>query len=653
MRVIRLLLTAGACGLVASSGVHALGFGRVPANVTLGSPLDLAVPVRLDGDDGIEPECVSAEVHIGERRVPQHNLRWALEAGATPQERLVRVQTLVVVDEPVIAVQIAVGCPPRISRRFTAFADPPFTADGVALPAVASVRAGQAPAVGGPSASAAAVKAAPGATPATVPAAAGPRLPVATPAERARSAPRARRPGSQSARPAVARQPPPAALAAPVPAASSPAVRAPAPGSRLALDAADPAWLAQLARQQAQADEAAQAASAATAAASAAEAQLRRLEQRLEGLQADGRRQQEELAQLRSRAARHEAAGSRQPWLLAALVLSLAAVGWLVWQLRRQQRAAQSQWYADAAAVLADARPDAAAGPDMARTPVQAATAGKLRAGSPAPPGALAAGRPATNAAAAQRPEPMHEAAEARSGPPTLPGRAASAAPVSTLLAPVTVEPWSDTSPPPRPVSADELIDLEQQAEFFVVLGQDEAAIDLLVSHLRDTGGTSPLPYLKLLEIHRRRGDAEAYERMRQRFNQRFNAYAPDWAHDLQQGRTLEDYPQVMQRLQRLWPAPLDAMADLETLLFRKEGGELFDLPAYREVLMLYALARELYDLQGADLAAVDVLLPLPSSPDGEPPPGIGEATMVLTPEARLATPALDLDLGSAPPARR
>src|SRR6185369_12997803 len=106
----------------------------------------------------------------------------------------------------------------------------------------------------------------------------------------------------------------------------------------------------------------------------------------------------------------------------------------------------------------------------------------------------------------------------------TLPSEPASvdtAAPEPpTQQAPVTVEPgWTQTSPPPRPVSAEELIDLEQQAEFFVVLGQDEAAIDLLVGHLRDSGGTSPLPYLKLLEIYRRRGERESYERTRERFN--------------------------------------------------------------------------------------------------------------------------------------
>ena len=134
------------------------------------------------------------------------------------------------------------------------------------------------------------------------------------------------------------------------------------------------------------------------------------------------------------------------------------------------------------------------------------------------------------------------------------------------------------------------------------MLGQEDAAIDLLVDHLRNTGGGSPLPYLKLLEIYRRRGDRDAYERTRDRFNHRFNAYAPDWDADLQHGRSLEDYAGVLPRLQQVWPRPLDAMAELEALLFRKSRGDLFELPAYREVLFLYSLARDLLDREAADL---------------------------------------------------
>ena len=58
----------------------------------------------------------------------------------------------------------------------------------------------------------------------------------------------------------------------------------------------------------------------------------------------------------------------------------------------------------------------------------------------------------------------------------------------------------------------EELIDLEQQAEFFVVLGQDEAAMSLLEAYIDGTG-KSPLPYLQLLEIHQRRDDRDGLRR--------------------------------------------------------------------------------------------------------------------------------------------
>jgi hypothetical protein len=119
------------------------------------------------------------------------------------------------------------------------------------------------------------------------------------------------------------------------------------------------------------------------------------------------------------------------------------------------------------------------------------------------------------------------------------------------------------------------------------------------------------LPYLKLLEIHRRRADLDAYERTRARFKRRFNACAPDWGVDLQAGRTLSDYAGMIPRLQQVWSRPLDSMAELEALMFRKAQGELLDLPAYREILFLYALARDLLDRESAETGEVDLFLPL------------------------------------------
>ena len=73
------------------------------------------------------------------------------------------------------------------------------------------------------------------------------------------------------------------------------------------------------------------------------------------------------------------------------------------------------------------------------------------------------------------------------------------------------------------------LIDLEQEAEFFAVIGQDEAAVALLSKHIQREGPVSPLPFLKLLEIHRRRGDTAAHAAVGEAFRARFSTSPPTW----------------------------------------------------------------------------------------------------------------------------
>jgi hypothetical protein len=93
-------------------------------------------------------------------------------------------------------------------------------------------------------------------------------------------------------------------------------------------------------------------------------------------------------------------------------------------------------------------------------------------------------------------------------------------------------------------------------------------------------------------------------------------------------------------------------MAELEALLFRKSRGELFELPAYRDVLFLYALARDLLDREAADTGSVDLLLPLsagaaPAPADAVPtqPGGWGGADSDFGSEAQRPTAPVDLDL--------
>lgn len=619
-RVLTFGVTA-AWALSASTISTAASLGAGAPSAVLGQTLDFPVLVRLEPGEALSPECVAAEVTVGERKLPPPLVRTAIEP-TSPTSARIRVLTLVAVDEPVLAIQLGVGCSGRMTRRYVVLADPPAVAPAFAAVPAAVPEAPPTP-VSEP-ASAPVGPASPVAPAAESPPPASFASPVmsaasaAKPAQRRRAERAARAPASDAApsgsprtgtaprRPARSRDA--EAPAAPLARGRLQLEPAEAPAARSAAAAASEvarAWAA-----------VAQAASDARAAASAASAQAARiaaLEGSLEQMRAEAKASNEQAAQLRARLAQSEgASGWVTPLMLAAGLLA-ALAAWLAWRLGRVQAERQQNWRAGANLAVNTQQPG---------TP----TLG-MADGPDAPPSRQAtAPVPFVNA---ERPAPAPAFARPK-GSPAWPPPAPAVAwppPASTLPPdPDTVPPMQRTEalPPsalpdagaPRDVSIEELIDLEQQAEFFIVLGQDEAAIDLLVEHLRSTGGGSPLPYLKLLEIHHRRNDRDAYERMRSRFNHRFNAYAPEWGVDLTSGRSLDDYPGVIPRLQQVWTRPLDAMAELEALLFRKSRGELFDLPAYREVLFLYSLARDLLDRAAADTGNVDLLLPMADGSD-------------------------------------
>lgn len=600
---------------MAAPPASAAGLGGGGSGAVLGQWLDFAVQVRLDAADDLAQECVNAEVTVGERRLPPSLVRTVLEAQGVGSARI-RVLTTQSIDEPVVGVNLSVGCQaPRLSRSYVVLADPPETARTVrtasmALAAFAAVES--APALArAPADAEMAVALQP---PASAPTRAATPLPdrgsgalgdvaasstASAPVPARRAAPRA----APLAAPRTAARPERGARQRP--AAARPRVTTPQP-PRLKLEVAETPASVEAAAVEMALEAVAQATSAiraSAAAASATAARMATLESTVQRLGKEAQSSRDEAAQLREQLSRATGAGRWTLPLLALVVLLAALTAWLAWRLSGLQRQRQRGWMgATAQPVDADHRIEPTPS-RPATTPIPFVTsAGHLPASAPAGSRAhgAAAWPPAappetsTPGVSPQPPEPVEwprDAATTRAGMLTPAGQ------------------LGDTSP--RDVSVDELIDLEQQAEFFVVLGQDEAAIDLLVQHLRDTGGGSPLPYLKLLEIQHHRGDRDAYERTRARFNHRFNAYAPEWGEDMGAGRNLEDYPGVLPRLQQVWARPLDAMAELEALLLRKSRGELFDLPAYREVLFLYALARDLLDRERVDPNNVDLLLPL------------------------------------------
>ena len=601
----------------ASGAASALGFGPIRSTVVLGQTLNIAVPVNLAEGETLTNECVSAEVVAGDSKLQAGTVRVRVTQGRDATEGVLRITTTSVVEEPVLTVTVSAGCPARLSRTLVLLADPPLVST-----ATAAAQAPTLPSVAPPPAASAtpqAARAAPGALvapgratrPAAPPRAT--RAAVRTPPARAVVANAASAPSAVATPPEGRGQ----GSSAPAPLQKAGAKAEPKP--RLQLDGG------QVSLSQAAVSAAREQAAAAEAAASAAGERVQAMEAELARLRADAKAQTDALVQLRQQLALDRAQRDQpSSWLMALMGVAALLVGvaaWLGWRLRQQAKVQRTEgdWWERGAAGSAAAASQAA---DF--QPSRIAVAPRM----------------------ASAPAPWSDSMESRSHE------------VDVLLSPQTVPaPTSVTIPslPPavptpaqeeasRAMSVDEQIDLEQQADFFIALGHDDAAIDLLMAHMRSTGGGSPLPFLKLLEIHRRRDQREAYERTRVRFNQRFNSVAPEWDADPKLGRTLVDYPLAMGRVQRAWPSPLDAMAEIEALLFRRgDEAELFDLPAYQEVLFLYQMARDLHQTEDAGTADVDVLLPIGGR---SAPLAVAEGTIVLRPEFNDGEPlSLDLDL--------
>jgi hypothetical protein len=160
-------------------------------------------------------------------------------------------------------------------------------------------------------------------------------------------------------------------------------------------------------------------------------------------------------------------------------------------------------------------------------------------------------------------------------------------------------------------LTADELIDLGQQADFFVALGQDDSAISLLESQLPTVGGGGAWPYLKLLEIHRRREDRAAFDRVCERFEKRFGVLPADWRVRSVAGKALDAYDGVIQRIEGVWAEPQEATRLIETLMIRGDSNvEFFDLAAMADLQSLYLLAKSLLEPAQPGIDSVDLLLP-------------------------------------------
>jgi hypothetical protein len=575
--------------LLAVPAVQALGFGRGVTSTTLGAPLDFSAQLAVEGDEMPAGECVAAEVRVGDSRLAPEQVRATIENGPRPGERRVRVTTRSAVDEPVVTVDVTVGCRSRTSRRFVAFVDPPtlrlassggddFTPqrdDPQVAPLVDIVKA----ATRGSSRDQA--QQPDHALRAQVAASARKRHDKTLAAG---SAPAARPRLRLDAAPVLQARAPESIASAPAPATAAQAVAATAA-------TATPAAIATLAAATTPAD-AVPAADTASAPAASEQARVAGFEAALAQLRGESQSQQKTLAALQARL--REAEGERYAnglvYLLAIGTLFFAVIAWVFWALRPRQRR-DARWFEANArqqreAAAAEADPKI---PRVSQPPSGWNEGPQSLAPVTAP--ASIGGLEVTTVLAPQ----SHYARMAREQ------ASANTAQASTASA------WSPM---------EDLLDLEQQAEFFAVLGQDDAAAALLRSHLRDHRDGCPLPYLHLLEIHRRRDQRGAFERARSEHGGQFEGLAPGWDDAGDAAASLAAHAETMVQVQTLWATPSEAMRLLERLLFRRGGSDaVFDLAAYRDLLFLYSVARDLAGQTDAGADSIDLYLPFDDAP--------------------------------------
>lgn len=204
----------------------------------------------------------------------------------------------------------------------------------------------------------------------------------------------------------------------------------------------------------------------------------------------------------------------------------------------------------------------------------------------------------------------------------------------------------------PRPVGVEELIDLHDKADFFLSIGETGQAIGVLEAHVHDQVDTSALAWLDLLDLYHSLDKRADYERLRGEFRERFMAQVPDFDHFGQAGDSLEDYGRAVDRIVALWPSRkvLDVIAESISRQPGQPDAEPFSLEAYRELVLLYHVARDVAPApvvprEGLATGFPHTSLQPLNAPERSAPEPLTEKEKLMIPPAS-ARLGLDIDLG-------
>jgi hypothetical protein len=325
---------------------------------------------------------------------------------------------------------------------------------------------------------------------------------------------------------------------------------------------------------------------------------LNALDAQVAGLNAGQLQEGRKLAIAQAQVAELKRSRYAAAWVyaLAALAALLALAALWLWRDRSQRVAGDAHWFAPEAQANPQANPYA-----TTQAMIAAPASGSSR--MPTPHGENAADMPAWQHNGPSTWPPAHPlgegameaTAEAVSLPATRPQTTQPAewGPALSLDKETFSRPLSGA----EQVQVDEMMDIGHLADFFIGIGNPEQAIEVMEKALGEaSGSTLALPYLYLFELYRQTGRKDEYEALLARFANRFNVQIPPWDGKLSdEARELEAYPRAIALICETWDlAPMITVLERMLLDDPSKPRVGFDLPAYRDLLDLYAVARDL-----------------------------------------------------------
>lgn len=561
-------------------GSQALTLGRIRGAVLVGKPLDVTVQVQLDASESASSLCFEADVFHGDTRQETSRVRVLVEASAQAPSANVRILSSALIDEPVVTVYLRSGCQQKITRTYVLLAE--LTSElAPPLPAL----------LGAPTATARALAPAPWTQPVATAEATKPAL---------RAVPLTQRRAENAA------PPKPRSVMNVATRKAAPAVG----HARLKLDLLElmddrePTLnfsTEMITQPSADPQRRAEAAALWRALNASPEEILRQSAQAL-ALKADisslktlTAKNQADLSDLGTRL--HQAESERfSAWvvyaLLAALLACLAVMA-IVWNRQRRRPDHDQDWWDlvnNGQPASVDAR-DAKWRPEPKPEPF-APTRGPTATAAPAPPSGNA-GLWKDSSTAAHMDVSVVEVSHSIFDELMQ----ADAAPLATPTTPTTpaMTTASGSAAPTRSLKALANVS-QQQVNLLIDQGRPEQAIDLLKQHLHDGGSPNPALYLELLSLLHTLGLKADFLHYREEFGRFFTGKILEFSVFKNEGSSLESYPQLLSRIAELWPAP-QVLEVLKACIFQdhyETTHQPFDLAAFRELVLLYAVAQRL-----------------------------------------------------------